>query len=225
MPAAIRVLVVDPGPRLARRLLRVLPKRGTVAVVGRVDDEVLAAQAIAENLADLIVVDVDRGDGRGEEVVRAIVAASGAGRVLAASERGGPEVAVDVLMAGACGLLPSSAADPLADVFRRALAGELILPADDLSLLVDRLAASGAVDPGADAMASLTARERDILRTFAAGASTADVAEAFGITPLTVQSHVKKILAKLGVHSKVEAVRLAWRHGLAVASPAASRPG
>ncbi len=49
----------------------------------------------------------------------------------------------------------------------------------------------------------------------AGGASTADVAEAFGISPLTVQSHVKNVLAKLGVHSKVEAVRLAWRHGLA----------
>jgi len=224
MPAAIRVLVVDPRQRLTRRLLAALPKRGTVAVVGRVDDEVLAAQGIAEGLTDLIVVDLDRADGRGEEVVRAIVASSGAGRVLAASERGGPDVAVDALMAGACGLLRPSE-DPLPDVFRRALAGELILPADDLSLLVDRLAASGAVDRGADAMASLTARERDILRTFAAGASTAEVAEAFGITPLTVQSHVKNILAKLGVHTKVEAVRLAWRHGLAVASPAVSRPG
>ena len=91
-----------------------------------------------------------------------------------------------------------------------------MLPADDLSQLVDRLTAPSLADgTGARAVGRLTPREREILRMLAAGASTADLAEAFGISPLTVQSHVKNILAKLGVHSKVEAVRLAWRHGLA----------
>ena len=52
----------------------------------------------------------------------------------------------------------------------------------------------------------------------------AEVAEAFGISPLTVQSHVKNILAKLGVHSRVEAVRIAWRHGLADAPQAVPAP-
>ena len=57
-------------------------------------------------------------------------------------------------------------------------------------------------------------REREILRLLADGIPTTDIAVSLGISPMTVQSHLKNILAKLGVHSKVAAVRLAWRHGL-----------
>ena len=67
-------------------------------------------------------------------------------------------------------------------------------------------------------LASLTDRETEILALLADGMSTRDVAERLDISPLTVQSHVKNILAKLGVHTKVEAVRIAWRHGLHTAS-------
>ena len=120
-------------------------------------------------------------------------------------------------------MLPAARDGSLVEAFRRALAGELVLPADELSRLVDRLttAKQGARTGDID---RLTPREREILRTFAAGASTAEVAEAFGISPLTVQSHVKNILAKLGVHSRVEAVRIAWRHGLADAPQAVPAP-
>jgi DNA-binding CsgD family transcriptional regulator len=116
-------------------------------------------------------------------------------------------------------VLPAERDRSLIDVFRRALSGELVLPADELTRLVHRLTAPGRDRVrGAEGLGSLTPRERDILQTLAAGASTTEVAEAFGISPLTVQSHVKNILAKLGVHSKVEAVRIAWRHGLATTS-------
>ena len=67
-------------------------------------------------------------------------------------------------------------------------------------------------------LASLTGRETEILALLADGMSTRDVAERLDISPLTVQSHVKNILAKLGVHTKVEAVRIAWRHGLHAAT-------
>jgi two-component system nitrate/nitrite response regulator NarL len=68
------------------------------------------------------------------------------------------------------------------------------------------------------ALRRLTARETEILQALAAGDSTPAIAERLGISPLTVQSHVKSILSKLGVHSKIEAVTLAWRHGLAPAT-------
>jgi len=221
----IRVLVVAPEGRLARNLARALPTRGPVSVVGPVGDEA-ALEAISGSLVDLVVVDLDRADGRGLEVIAAIVRAGGAGRVLAASERGGADAAADALTAGASGMLPAERDGSLVDAFRRALAGEMVLPAEELPRLVDRLTASG--DGGrrdTDLVNTLTPRERDILRTLAAGASTADVAEAFSISPLTVQSHVKSILAKLGVHSKVEAVRIAWRQGLATSTRTSSGSG
>ena len=221
MRERIRVLIVAADPRLARVITSALPVRGAVVVVGPVADANEAAEALAGDLADLAVVDLDRADGTGIDVVATVAAAGGRGRVLAASERGGPEIAANALSAGACGLLPAVRDRSLLDVFRRALAGELVLPADDLSSLVDRITAADAGNGGgAEGIRSLTPREREILQTLAAGASTVEVAEAFGISPLTVQSHVKNILSKLGVHSKVDAVRIAWRHG--VASP--SRP-
>jgi len=121
-------------------------------------------------------------------------------------------------------MLPMVRDTSLVEAFRRALAGELVLPADDLSRLVDRLTAQKGEARRSDGVDRLTPREREVLRTLAAGASTVEVAEAFGISPLTVQSHVKNILAKLGVHSKVEAVRIAWRNGLAETTTATPLP-
>jgi DNA-binding NarL/FixJ family response regulator len=224
MRERIRVLVVAADPRLARVVTDALPTRGAVAVLGPIADANEAAGAFASGIADLAVVDLDRADGSGIETLATVAAAGG--RVLAASERGGPEVAANALSAGACGLLPQVRDRSLLDVFRRALAGELVLPADDLSSLVDRITAADTGDAGgADGLRSLTPREREILQTLAAGASTTEVAEAFGISPLTVQSHVKNILAKLGVHSKVYAVRIAWRHGVATPSRPSVRAG
>ncbi|MGH2629462.1 MAG: LuxR C-terminal-related transcriptional regulator [Actinomycetota bacterium] len=220
MADRIRVLVVDDGAGLTRELSFALAPRGPVRVAGPVDDVAAVIDQLTSGLADLVVVHIDRPDGLGTERIAAIAAGGGRGRVLAASRAGGPDVAARALSAGACGVLPPQRDRSLIDVFRRALAGELVLPADDLSNLVDRLMPPAGGSRG-DPVADLTDREREILRSLAAGASTADVAEAFGISPLTVQSHVKSILAKLGVHSKVEAVRIAWRHGLASASRSA----
>ena len=63
-------------------------------------------------------------------------------------------------------------------------------------------------------LAKLTPREHEVLQKLADGLSTAEIAAILSISRLTVQSHVKSILVKLGVHSKVEAVVLGVRHGV-----------
>jgi NarL family two-component system response regulator LiaR len=211
----IRVLVVDESPGLAQGLILALPRRGPVHVLGPVPDAPEALAALEEGLADLVLVDLDREDGRGAEVVGSIRDGSGRIRVLAASTKDGPETAATALAAGACGVLPTARDRSLIDVFRRAVAGELVLPASHLPRLVDRLMGSR---EHADGWASLTGRERQILAALADGKSTVEIARELAISPLTVQSHVKNILSKLGVHSKVEAVRLAWRNGLGSAT-------
>jgi two-component system nitrate/nitrite response regulator NarL len=130
-------------------------------------------------------------------------------------------VIADALAAGACGYVPKTrAVDELMDVVRRAAAGELVMPERDLAAVVDQLRGSRP-SSGELALRRLTPREAEILRSLASGQTTTQVAESLGISALTVQSHVKSILAKLGVHSKIEAVTLAWRHGLARADGAA----
>ena len=139
--------------------------------------------------------------------------------MIAATTEQDPELGSAIVTAGASGLLPSRG-DPaeMEDAIRRAVAGELVLPDDHLYSLVDRLRAVRAGLTEATNLESLTARELEVLRSLSDGRSTLEIAALLGISPMTVQSHVKNVLAKLGVHSKVEAIRLAWRVG-AIAMP------
>ena len=65
-----------------------------------------------------------------------------------------------------------------------------------------------------DPLAGLSAREQEVLALMADGRTTSEIADRLAISGLTVQSHVKNIFTKLGVHSKVEAIRFAWRSGM-----------
>jgi two-component system nitrate/nitrite response regulator NarL len=135
--------------------------------------------------------------------------------VLCVSEARAPDAAAGALAAGAVGVIrPDSGGNATLSALRRALAGELVLPAVHLPNLVDRLR-TGRDMTDAERLSSLTGREREILRLLADGGATTEIAASLGISPMTVQSHVKNILSKLGLHSKVEAVTLAWRSGLA----------
>ncbi len=174
-----------------------------------------ALRELADGQVDVVVVDLDRADGRGAETVTAIREGYREARVLAVTTDPAPDAAALALAAGAHGVIPSEhEARDVLDACRRVLAGELVLPARDLPSLVDRVRGRAAPVSDAVRLASLTGREREILSLLADGRATNDVAASLGISPQTVQSHVKNVLAKLGVHTKVDAVRLAWRHGL-----------
>lgn len=218
MEADIRILIVDESPGLAEALQLELPRRVPVAVLGPVPDALAALDAMDREVVDLVLVDLDRDGGGGLETVRLIREGNGAARVLCVSEARAPEAAAGALAAGAVGVIrPDSGGTATLSALRRALAGELVLPAVHLPNLVDRLRTNRELSDG-ERLSSLTGREREILRLLADGGATGEIASALGISPMTVQSHVKNILSKLGVHSKVEAVTLAWRTGLATAT-------
>ena len=210
----IRVLVVDDGPALAHGLMRALPPRGPVRVIGPVAEAANALAIVREGRVHLVLVDLDRSDGRGAEFVGLFRDADHHVRVMAATSHAGADIATLALAAGACGVLPPERDRSLVSVFQRAIAGELVLPAEDLPRLVDRLRTARTDRSGPQLLLTLTLREREILRALSEGRSTHDIAQRLEISPLTVQSHVKNILAKLNVHTKVEAVRIAWRYGL-----------
>jgi DNA-binding NarL/FixJ family response regulator len=166
-----------------------------------------AADMIRKGGARVAVVDLDRPGGPG--VIAAIRGANRQANVLGVTEEGSALVAALVLGAGGCGFAKPRAG--LRSAIDRAAAGELVLPASDLAAALSRLPRPVTA---ADRLGSLSPRETEILRSLASGLSIAQVSMALRITPQTVQSHIKNILAKLGVHSKVEAVTLAWRAGL-----------
>ncbi len=216
----IRVLVVGEGLRLAKDLVLAFRRRAGLDILGPVADESAATEALAEQTLDVVLVDLDRPDGRGISIVAAIRDASDV-RVMAATR--GPSPSIELaLAAGACGVLPPEREPTrVLRAFRRAVAGELVLPEDEPPTLMDRLWRAEARRTEHASLLTLTEREREILAALAEGGTTAEIAGRLGISRATVQTHVKNVLAKLGVHSKVEAVGAAWRAGLALGSRSA----
>jgi two-component system nitrate/nitrite response regulator NarL len=191
---------------LAQDLLLALRRRTHVKVLGPVRDASGASEAVSSGSIDVVVVDLDRVGGDGPNVVRDLARSV---PVLVACDAAHPQL-IDAFGVGARGVVPADR-DPtmLIDAIRRAVRGELVLPEGSLGFLMRHL------DRPQPSAGVLTSRERQVLCLFAKGASTTEVATDLGISSATVQSHVKSLLAKLGVHSKMEAVRVAWREGLA----------
>jgi DNA-binding NarL/FixJ family response regulator len=217
----IRVLVVDDDD-LAETLSQVLPRRSNVQVLGSVADPLDAAARFEDGSVDVALLDLDRAGAAGVGYVERIREGSDRARVLVITDEDRPEVLAEALGAGACGFVPRMLpTEELVRRLHRATAGELVMPERDLHRVVGRLRRGVAPAADGERVASLTERETEILRTLADGRSAAEIAASLGISPLTVQSHVKSILAKLGVHSKVEAVTFAWRSGLAASTRSA----
>lgn len=221
MIETIRVLVIGDDPSLAESLGQRLPRLGNVLVTGTVDaDE--AAAAFESGEVDLAVVDVDRSGHAGIRAIEDLRAAFDGSRALGISEFQSPEVLIGALGAGACGVVSQRLpGEQLRRAISRAAAGELVVPESELHNVVGRLHESAPAMTDKARVASLSARETEILLALADGLSTSELATRLGISIMTVQSHVKSILAKLGVHSKVEAVTLAWRTGLTAVSRSA----
>jgi DNA-binding NarL/FixJ family response regulator len=217
----IRILVVDETPRLTQDLLLALRRRTGFQVLGPVPDEHSAVDAIAEVRPDLVLVQLDRRDDRGVGIVSAIRNESSI-RVMTATRYPAAPLVELALAAGACGVLPDGKDAPsLVSAFHRAIAGELVLPSDGPPVSVDRLREGRTRRVQVALLATLTGREHEVLAALAEGASTPEIALELGISPATVQTHVKNILGKLGVHSKVEAVGAAWRNGLGLSARSA----
>ena len=209
MGTAIRVAVVDESSVLTRRLADTLGTGVGVRVRGPIADLAQAERALdTDGVVDVLVVGLGRDDGADRSIVSGLCERYDTPVLVVPSS---PEDDITAaLAAGACGVLAGTDRLEIVDSLRRAISGELVLPAEELSSLVATIRPSVA-----DSLARLTDREREILHLFADGSATAEVAATLRISVGTVQSHAKNVLAKLGVHSKVEAVRLVLREGMA----------
>lgn len=217
-PDATRVLVVEDHEVFSNAVVRLLERHPDVRLVGAAHDAEEAIRMLeleTDDAPDVVLMDVDLPGANGIQATRRIREVSPEARVVLLTATDDPQVIADGLAAGACGYIPKTrAVDELMEVVRRAAAGQFVMPESHLGLVVDELRSAQRSDRIVD---RLTGRETQILRRMAAGETTTQIAEHLGISALTVQTHVKSILAKLGARSKIEAVTMAWREGLAPA--------
>jgi two-component system, NarL family, nitrate/nitrite response regulator NarL len=211
----VRVLLADPHP-LFRSAFRValesMPDLRVVAAVG----DGLAALAEAEDLRpDVALVRAGLPPCGEVTLTELITTHVPECRVVVLAETEDRDTLAAVLEAGGSGYLTDQSPLPeLVDAVRSANRGEMLVPSRMLEHVFGRLVRRRHEDDVARRIARLTPREREVLGLLAEGAGNAIIAEALLISPQTARTHIQKVIKKLEVHSRLEAVLLVTRPGL-----------
>jgi DNA-binding NarL/FixJ family response regulator len=216
----IRVVVVDDQELVRTGFRVILSAQDDMVVVGEAGDGAEALRMLRDVEADVVVMDIQMPVMDGVAATRELVAAGSAVRVLALTTFDTDQDAFAALQAGAGGFLLKNAppADLLAAI--RAVAGGNAIVAPRVTRrLLDRFA--GQLVPAvpvehssAERLASLTDREHEVLLLVAQGWSNAEIGERLHVAETTVKTHVGRILAKLELRDRVQAVVLAYESGL-----------
>ena len=210
----IRVMVVDDHSIVREGLKHVLEQSGEFEVVGQAGDGEEAVRVAAEVSPDVVVMDVMMPRKDGVEACREIMESAPETRVVMLTVASEETAVLEAVAAGATGYLQKETdRERLLSTVRGVFRGEFRLPAEVVRGVF--AAARDDAEPGdaADA-AGLTAREREILVSFAGGMSYARIAEQRGIKPVTVRNAIYAIQEKLGVTSMQGLVLWAARNGL-----------
>jgi NarL family two-component system response regulator LiaR len=176
-----------------------------------------AIELATQHLPDVVLMDiVFKGGGMGGiEATRKIKEASPATKVVVMTAHDEDRLLVEAVEAGASGFLSKDeAAEEVLAAAKAAAEGEVLIDPGTLTRLLAQVARER--EEQRDAMKllnDLTDRENEILRLLAEGKRNDDIAKQLFISPQTVQTHVRNILGKLRVHSKLEAVAFAVKHG------------
>jgi DNA-binding NarL/FixJ family response regulator len=213
---SIGVLVADDQELVRAGLRTILDAQDGIEVVGEAYD---GRRAVAEALRlrpAVVVMDVRMPHVDGLEATRRILAeADPAPRVLVLTTFDLDEYVFEALRAGASGfLLKGAPTQQLVEAVRAVAAGDAMIAPSVTRRLIDQFARRRpAAEPPAG-LAELTARERDVLDLVARGLSNTEIAAALVVSPATVKTHVARILDKLGVRDRIQAVIALYESGV-----------
>jgi DNA-binding NarL/FixJ family response regulator len=193
----------------------VLEAEEDIAVVGEAANGEQAVHGTQRLQPDVVLMDIRMPELDGIAATRRIVAADAA-RVLILTTFDLDEYVYDALGAGASGfLLKDSPPEQLVAAIRVVAGGEALLAPSVTSRLIDAFARSRASRPAPPpGLDELTARELEVFGLVARGLSNAEIAAALVVGDTTVKTHVARMLAKLGLRDRVQAVVLAYESGL-----------
>lgn len=210
-----RVLVVDDQALVRTGFRMILDAEPDLDVVGEAADGLEAVHVAEAARPDVVLMDIRMPNLDGVEATRRLTAASPA-RVLVLTTFDLDEYVVEALRAGASGfLLKDVPPEELVAAVRTVARGDAVLAPTVTRRLLDRYAARlPAPVRTPPELASLTERELEVLRHLARGQSNAEIAASLYLGETTVKTHVGRILTKLGVRDRVQAVVFAYESGL-----------
>jgi DNA-binding NarL/FixJ family response regulator len=221
LSSSIRVVIADDQQLVRTGLRMILDAEPDIDVVGEATNGREAVAVARELGPDVVLMDIRMPELDGIEATRRVVQRDGetSTRVLMLTTFDLDEYVYDALRAGASGfLLKDAPASQLAAGVRMVAAGDALLAPSITRRLIEEFAASppaAAAPPGLD---ELTPRELEVFRLVAQGKSNADIAAELIIGETTVKTHVTRMMMKLGVHDRVQAVVLAYELGVVTPS-------
>lgn len=207
-PVAHTLLLVDDHPMMRRGMRQLLELEDDLMVIGEANNGVEALQMVAGLKPELVLLDNNMPEMNGVETLKRLREQNFPGKVLLFTVSDDEDNVRDAMRLGADGyLLKDMEPEQLIQQIRAALGGALVI-----SPALTRVLAQALRNPPSASQLDLTDRERQVLKMIAAGSSNKVIGNKLGITEGTVKVHVKNLLHKLGLRSRVEAAVWAMEH-------------
>jgi DNA-binding NarL/FixJ family response regulator len=220
----VRVLLVDDDDLMRAGLKAVLSSDDAIEVVGEAADGRAALDEVRALSPDVVLMDVRMPDLDGISATREVLASSPEVKVLILTTFEQDDYIFGALNAGASGfLLKRTSPEELIAANHTVAVGDSLLSPSVTRRVIDRMAQQPATEkPYDERLDELTPREREVLAQVARGLSNTEIADVLYIEESTVKTHVKRILMKLHLRDRVQAVIFAYESGLARAGSGSS---
>ena len=208
----IRILIVDDQRLILDGLKLLLQSRLEFEVVGEASEGMAAVEMARTLRPDLVLMDIDMPLMNGVEAARRIIGDNRSTRIIALTMYAEPAMVHSMLRAGASGyVLKQYAFDELFRAIKTVASGQMYLCPAIASILVTTLQKNGV---GEIEVSPLSPREREVLQLIAEGQSLKEIASLLCLSIKTIETHRKKIMNKLGLHSVAGLTKYAIQNGV-----------
>lgn len=221
-------MIADDQQLVRAGLRMILESQPDIEVVGEASDGVEALELARRTRPDVLLMDIRMPRMDGLEATRGLAAQPGAAtRVLILTTFQVDDYVFEAMRSGASGfLLKTAPPDELVHAVRVVASGDALLsPAVTRSVVAEFARLSPAPRPAPPGLGTLTEREDEVLKLVAAGLSNAEIAARLFLGEATVKTHVGRVLAKLGLRDRVQAVVFAYENGIATPGRQERPPG
>jgi two-component system response regulator NreC len=211
----IRVLVVDDHTIVRDGICALLALSGDIEVVGEAVNGSEALKMVGELKPDVVLMDIAMPIMGGLEATRRIYKEFPTAKVLILTQYDDKEYVFPVIEAGASGFISKAAASSeLASGIRSIYQGDSYLSPSVAKLLMEDYQRTSSERASQDPYSRLTERQKDVLKLLVEGYTTHEIADMLVISPKTVEGHKTNLMAKLGIHNRLDLVKYALRKGI-----------